>query len=67
LVKKGNELLEKLAGKKDVVEFGAAYQDWYTRTLPLVRTLAPDRFPEFRSYYEVDPKRKTMGPGSYVL
>jgi hypothetical protein len=67
LVKKGNELLEKLAGKKDVVEFGADYQDWYTRTLPLVRTLAPDRFPEFRSYYEVDPKRKTMGPGSYVL
>lgn len=67
LVKKGNELLKKLTDKKDVIEFGTAYQDWYTRTLPLVRSLAPDRFPEFRGYYEVDQKRKTIGPASYVL
>ena len=67
LVKKGNELLKKLIDKKDVTEFGRAYQDWYTRTLPLVRSLAPDRFPEFRGYYEVDPKRKVIGPASYVL
>lgn len=67
LVKKGNDLFKMLTKKKDVVEFGTAYQDWYTRTLPLVRTLAPDRFPEFRGYYEVDPKRKAIGPASYVL
>lgn len=67
LVKKGNELLKKLTDKKDVIEFGTAYQDWYTRALPLVRSLAPDRFPEFRGYYEVDPKRKAIGPASYVL
>ena len=67
LVKKGNELLKKLTENKDIIEFGTAYQDWYTRTLPLVRSLAPDRFPEFRGYYEVDPKRKAIGPASYVL
>jgi hypothetical protein len=67
LVKKGNELFTLLTEKKDVVEFGTAYQDWYTRTLPLVRSLALDRFPEFRGYYEVDPKRKAIGPASYVL
>ena len=67
LVKKGNELINHLAGKKDVISFGTAYQDWYTRTLPLVRDLAPDRFPEFRGYYEVDAKRKFIGPVSYVL
>lgn len=67
LVEKGNELLKKLTENKDIIGFGTAYQDWYTRTLPLVRSLAPDRFPEFRGYYEVDPKRKTIGPASYVL
>jgi hypothetical protein len=67
LVKKGNELLKKLAEKQKLIEFGTAYQDWYTRTLPLVRSLAPDRFPEFRAYYEVDPKRKAIGPVTYVL
>lgn len=67
LVKGGNELLKKLTDKKDLIEFGTAYQLWYTRTLPLVRSLAPDRFPEFRGYYEVDPKRKAIGPASYVL
>ena len=67
LVKKGNELFKRLTEKEGVIEFGTAYQDWYTRTLPLVRSLAPDRFSEFRGYYEVDPKRKTIGPASYVL
>ena len=66
-VKHGNELLKKLADKQDSFEFGTEYQHWYTRTLPLVKDLAPDRFGEFRGYYEVDPKRKEIGPVSYVL
>ena len=67
LVKKGDELLGELIEKKDLIVFGTAYQHWYTRTLPLVRSLAPDRFPEFRAYYEVDPKRKAINPVSYAL
>lgn len=66
-VKQGNELFEKLRAETHIIEFGAEYQDWYTRTLPLVKALAPDRFPEFRGYYEVDSKRKGIGPVSYVL
>ena len=47
--------------------FGGVYQGWYTRTLPLVKALAPDRFAEFQSYYEVDPKRKAVNIISYTL
>ena len=53
--------------KKNIIEFGTQYQNWYTRTLPLVKALAPDRFAEFRAYYEADPKRKSIGPATYVL
>ena len=28
---------------------------------------APDRHAEFRAYYEVDPKRKSLGYGTYVI
>ena len=65
-VKQGNELVKKLAAKPDVIQFGTEDQTWYTRTLPLVKALAPDRFSEFRAYYEVDPKRKALGAISYV-
>ena len=29
--------------------------------------LAPDRYQEFKSYYEIDPKRKSLGYGTYVI
>jgi hypothetical protein len=35
--------------------------------LKAVASLAPDRHAEFRSYYEVDPKRKSLGYGTYVI
>src|SRR5713101_1029276 len=66
-VKRGNELLKSLMEKKNIIEFGTQFQNWYTRTLPLVKALAPDRFAEFRAYYEADPKRKGIGPATYVL
>jgi len=43
------------------------YQRWYTKVLKAVASLAPDRHAEFRSYYEVDPKRKTLGYSTYVI
>ncbi|WP_029038049.1 DUF4145 domain-containing protein [Salinimicrobium xinjiangense] len=55
------------ADKAKEVEFHRDYQKWYSKALKIVEFLAPDRFQEFKSYYEVDPKRKTMGYGSYYI
>jgi len=43
------------------------YQNWYTKALKAVDSLARDRYSEFRGYYEVDPKRKHFGYGTYVI
>jgi hypothetical protein len=48
-------------------QFHYDYQSWYTVALKAVGSLAPDRHAEFRSYYEVDPKRKSLGYGTYVI
>ncbi len=43
------------------------YQRWYSKAIKAVATLAPDRHAEFKSYYEINPKRKTLGYGTYVI
>jgi hypothetical protein len=48
-------------------QFQYKYQRWYTRALKAVASLAPDRHAEFRGYYEIDPKRKHFGYGTYVI
>ena len=53
--------------KKDTSLFGMHYQAWYTRSLPVVRLLAPDRHEEFVHYYESDPRRKSVTAGTYKL
>jgi len=61
---------EKLAvafQKKEDKQFQYDYQCWYTKALKTVSSLAPDRLQEFRSYYEVNPNRKNLGYGTYVI
>ncbi|MEO6306593.1 MAG: hypothetical protein ABIO96_10920 [Nitrospiraceae bacterium] len=53
--------------KKEEKQFQYDYQRWYTKALKAVASLAADRHAEFRSYYEVDPKRKSLGYGTYVI
>jgi hypothetical protein len=53
--------------KDETTQFYYTYQSWYTKALKAVSSLAPDRYAEFRSYYEIDPKRKTLGYGTYVI
>ncbi len=53
--------------KKEEKQFQYDYQRWYTKALKAVASLAADRHPEFRSYYEIDPKRKSLGYGTYVI
>lgn len=47
--------------------FHMSYQDWYSRALKFVEIFGKDRLADFKSYYEIDPKRKTLGYGTYVI
>lgn len=62
----GVKLAQDFQKEKDK-QFQYDYQRWYTRALKVVSSLAPDRLPEFRTYYEVDPKRKSLGYGTFVI
>jgi hypothetical protein len=53
--------------KRQEKQFNFAYQSWYTKALKAVFSFAQDRHAEFRGYYEIDPKRKTFGYGTYVI
>jgi len=53
--------------KREEKQFHYDYQNWYTKALKAVASLASDRHTEFRQYYEIDPKRKTLGYGTYVI
>jgi len=53
--------------KNKAERFPYDYQHWYSKALSAVATLAPDRYAEFRGYYEPDPKRKSLGYGTYVI
>ena len=66
LYNEGTELAVSFQKKKDN-QFDYDYQIWYTKALKAVASLASDRHAEFRSYYEVDPKRKSLGYGTYVI
>ena len=52
---------------KKEASFTFDYQKWYSKALPVVRRLAGDRYDEFKHYYEPDPKRKSLGYGTYVI
>lgn len=67
LLKQGTAVLKNFhdTGKKPDVRIG--YQGWYSKALKAMRLLAPDRYDEFRHYYEADPKRKSLDYGTYVI
>jgi hypothetical protein len=66
LYKEGAELAVAFQ-KKEEKQFHYDYQRWYTKAIKAVATLAPDRNSEFRGYYEIDPKRKSLGYGTFVI
>jgi len=59
--------LAQEAKGSDFLKFGMEYQNWYTRALKIVETLANDRLEEFIGYYKIDPKRKETNPRNYVI
>ncbi|WP_445367569.1 hypothetical protein ACH5Y9_21735 [Methylomonas sp. BW4-1] len=66
LVEEGGKLLTKFEDKKKP-EVRLDYQVWYSKALRAMQLLAADRYEEFRRYYEPDPKRKSLGYGTYVI
>ena len=67
LYDEGVNLIKRFQDKDKKQNFRYEYQSWYTKSLRVVEVLAPDRYPEFKSYYEIDPKRKSLGYGTYVI
>ena len=51
----------------DVTQFEEPYQSWYSRALPLMKQLAPDRYAEFQSFYLVDPRYPWGDTDAYVI
>jgi hypothetical protein len=69
LTEESEKILEFLQGKSkdEKFPFHLEYQQWYSKALKVVQTIASDRYTEFKSFYEIDPKRKKLGYGTYVI
>ena len=49
---------------QEVIQF--TYQQWYTKTLPVIRQLVPERFSEFVEQYKLE-KRKAIAHSTYTI
>jgi len=67
LHQEGTALVIALAEEKETEPFEVGYQRWYSRTLPLMKQLAPERYAEFQVYYHGDPKRFWALSGCYAI
>ncbi len=67
ILKDSSDLMALCKKDEDLLKFGRNYQSFYSRALKLVSLLGSDRLDEFRSYYIIDPKRKTTNAGNYVI
>ena len=65
LVSRGDKA-KLLIDEKNYSEFVAGYQNWYTRSLPVIQHLLPDRVDDFQRQYRAQ-KRKSIDVESYVL
>lgn len=60
------EFLQEKSKNKNY-SFHLEYQKWYSIAIKIIEFLAPDRYAEFKSYYEIDPRRKSLTYGTYVI
>src|SRR4030042_1369685 len=59
------EFQKKTKGTKSIPTL-TRYQNWYTRALPVVRQLIPDRLEEFTGQYRLD-RRKQVEASTYTI
>ena len=50
-----------------LLEAAKRYHDWYTRALPVIRQLVPDRLAEFQQHLKIDGRRRIDGADSYTI
>ncbi len=62
--KKGRKKSE--SSKEDVGYVNISYQEWYTKALPVVRQLLPERYAEFQELYR-NEKRKEITYLTYTI
>jgi hypothetical protein len=67
LIADKDELIRLAADTNDTIEFGSSYQDWYSKAIKIVESLAPERLKEFTEYYLIYPKRKLTNGSNYVI
>jgi hypothetical protein len=67
LYKEGRVLVTAFSKEEETDSFEEEYQSWYSRSLPLMKQLALDRYWEFQSYYFTDPKYAYFNAGTYVV
>lgn len=67
ILDEGANIYNKFLKKEENFRFNIEYQEWYSKALKIVEVCANDRYQEFRNYYEIDPKRKTLNYGTYVI
>jgi hypothetical protein len=65
-------IIKHLQAKVDEKEskdfsFAIEYQKWYSKALKIIETFGKERLNDFKTYYEIDPKRKTLGYGTYTI
>lgn len=51
LHQEGSALAETLEAEEEDDSFEVGYQSWYSRSLPLMKQLGPDRYAEFQRFY----------------
>jgi hypothetical protein len=67
LHQEGTTLVAAFAKEEEAEPFEVGYQRWYSRALPLMKQLAPERYVEFQSYYESVPGTHWYHTGCYVI
>jgi hypothetical protein len=58
---------DKLLKRLERETFGNAYQRWYSRALPVVKQLLPERYDEFREFHRLDRRAKELDVASYTI
>lgn len=67
LCEEGSDAIVAFRDKDKKQNFHYDYQKWYSKALKAVEYFAPDRYVEFKSYYEIDPRRKMLTYGTSAI
>src|SRR5579859_3241870 len=67
LHQEGSAFAAAFAKEKEAEPFEVGYQRWYSRVLPLMKQLAPERYTEFQIYYHGEPNVFWASSGCYAI